>query len=175
MKKMRDLFAKCSKHSRGQVKIQQMAFVLVAIMIFFAIVALFYITIRSGNLKEDAGLLREEEAKELVRKVSSWPEFKWEIEDCAACIDMDKVLVLKDNDAYKDFWDVPFLQIEKIYPPSKGECTKQNYPDCRTITLAEEDKFTAHSAFVALCRYDSVLKTDKCELGKIHLGFRSVG
>lgn len=159
--------------SRGQMKIQQMAFVLLALMIFFAIVALFYITIRSGSLSSDVEALREEEAKEMVRKVSSWPEFAWSASDCAACIDLDKALVLMDNENYNDFWDVPFLQIEKIYPESeKKECNKQNYPDCSTMTFVKEEGFVAHSAFVALCRYDSE-SGSKCDLGKINLGFRS--
>jgi len=154
---------------KGQVKIQQMAFVLVAIMIFFAIVALFYITIRSGSLRQDVETIRDEEAKELVRMASSWPELSWK--DCSACVDMDKALILKESENYEDFWDVPFLQIERIYPvPENGECTRQNYPDCSTITLIKEEGFIARTSFVALCRYDEGIK---CELGKIHLGFRS--
>ena len=39
--------------SKGQMKIQQMAFVLVALMIFFAIVTLFYFSIRVQVLQKD--------------------------------------------------------------------------------------------------------------------------
>ncbi len=161
-------------YSRGQVKIQQMAFVLVAIMIFFAIVVLFYLSIRVNLLKGDVEILRNEEAKEVVRKLAGRPELSWTVTDCASCIDLDKALVLNHRESYEDFWEVPFLQIERVYPDGEGECTKGNYPDCRTITLVDEGIYIAHSAFVALCRHDELMG-DKCELGKIYLGFRSVG
>lgn len=151
-----------------------MAFVLVAIMIFFAIVALFYISVRSASLKGDVNVLREDEARESVKKISGSPEFAWSITDCASCVDLDKIMVLKNRTSYQGFFDFPFLQIEKIYPKSEGECTKQNYPDCGTITLIKEKNYIAHSAFVALCRYDAVFGS-KCELGKINIGFRSAG
>lgn len=35
-----------NKNNKGQIKIQQMAFVLVALMIFFALVSLFYFSVR---------------------------------------------------------------------------------------------------------------------------------
>jgi len=162
-------------YSKGQVKIQQMAFVLVAIMIFFGIVALFYLSVKSAGLKGDVENLREEEVKEIVRKISGSPEFTWSATDCASCVDFDKLMVLKSQASYDGFWDAPFLQIERIYPIEEGECTKQNYPNCETITLVNEGNYIAHSAFVALCRYDSDFDYNKCELGKIHLGFRSVG
>lgn len=162
-----------ANYSRGQIKIQQMAFVLVAIMIFFAIVALFYISIRSAGLKGDVNALREDEARESVKKISGSPEFAWSTTDCASCIDLDKVMALKERESYRDFWDFPLLQIEKIYPESSGECTLQNYPECRTITLIKEQDYIAHSAFVALCRYEGSIS--KCELGKVYIGFRSTG
>jgi len=161
-------------YSKGQIKIQQMAFVLVAIMIFFGIVALFYLSIRSAGLKNDVGQLREDEAKGLVRKMSGSPEFSWGVTDCASCVDFDKIMVLKDQKSYSGFLDVPFLQIEKVYPKGEGECTRGNYPNCKTVTLMNEGEYVAHSAFVSLCRHDSTLNYNKCELGKINLGFRSV-
>jgi len=165
---MKDLYV---SSSRGQVKIQQMAFVLVAIMIFLAIVTLFYLTIRSASLQEDVEILRESKAKELVRMAASWPELYWR--DCASCIDMDKAFILKETQAYNEFWDVPFLQIEKIYPEvEKIECNRQNYPECNKLTLIEEERYITETSFIALCRHSE--KGEICELGKIHLGFRGV-
>ena len=166
--------------SKGQMKIQQMAFVLVALMIFFAIVSLFYFSIRVQVLREDVETLREEDVIETVRKMSGAPEFAWtSAGDCASCIDLDKVLMLKNRTSYNGFWrNIAFLQIVKIYPSSgEGkECTRENYPDCDTITLVDENKnLRGHKAFVALCRYEEVKKYNKCELGKIVMAFETVG
>ncbi|MCH7568199.1 MAG: hypothetical protein IIA87_02145 [Nanoarchaeota archaeon] len=161
---------------RGQLKIQQMAFVLVTLMIFFSMVALFYFSIRYSTLRSDVEEIREQEVIETVRKMSGAAEFAWSIEDCASCIDLDKVLVLKERQSYQNFWRrIPFLQVKKIYPVSEEkECTRQNYPDCSTITIVDEDtNIVTHSAFVALCRYEA--GENKCELGKIIMGFETIG
>jgi hypothetical protein len=164
---------------RGQLKIQQMAFVLVAIMIFFTMAALFYFSIRSAGLQEDVETLREEEVIETVRKMSGTAEFSWGVEGgCSNCIDLDKILMLKERDSYKGFWkNIVLLQVVRVYPTYEGEeCTRENYPDCDTITLVEEDKsFRGHKAFVAMCRYEESLGANKCELGKIVMAFETIG
>jgi len=160
---------------KGQFKIQQMAFVLLAIIIFFALVTLFYFSIRISDLGSGAEELRETEVKETIRKISSTAEFVWTVEDCASCIDLDKILILKERKSYEGFWNSPFLQISRVYPRKSGECTKQNYPECETITLVNTgEDIISHSAFVSLCRYDSKEDYNKCELGKIIMGFETV-
>ena len=156
---------------KGQMKIQEMAFVLVAIMIFFAIVALVYLRVRVSSLKEDVSLQRSDEAIETIRKITNTPEFI-SSKDCDNCADADKIILLKEKKDYQSFWNLDFLQIKIIYPkkPDK-ECTRANYPDCSTITLVNKTKNfgTAKSAFIALCRQEfSESGYRKCELGKIY-------
>ena len=160
----------CVDYSKkGQIKIQQMAFVLVAIMIFFAIAVLIYLSFRINALRCDALLLKEEESKEIVRKFSGMPEFSFR--GCANCIDLDKILMLKERKSYSGFWDLELLKVERIYPVNaKLECTKSNYPDCNTITLIENKNYGAGAdAFVSLCRWEE--KNGgyfKCEIGRIY-------
>ena len=116
-------------YSKGQIKIQQMAFVLVALMIFLALVALIYISFRVENIKGDVEDLGDQEAKELARKLSGTPEFSFTAEDCSNCIDLDKVLILKERKTYKDFWNLDYLQVERVYPHGNGDCKKENYPN----------------------------------------------
>jgi hypothetical protein len=157
-------------YTRGQLKIQEMAFVLVAIVIFFALVSLAYFSIRINSLDKDVGALKEDEAKEIVKKISGVPEFSF-AEDCINCIDLDKVFVLKSRKSYQDFWNLDYLAIEKIYPPGQGECTSGNYPNCKSITIINSSDYgTAYNAYVSLCRHE--FKEGgyyKCELGKIYV------
>ena len=98
---MRRLFASYTK--KAQLKIQQMSFVLVAIVIFFALVSLVYFSISFSSLQEDAEQLRKDEAKQLVRKLSNTPEFAFTSEtDCAICIDFDKAMQLANSEQYKN-------------------------------------------------------------------------
>jgi hypothetical protein len=175
---MIDLYASYSRNRKGQLKVQQMAFVLVALMIFFAIALLFYISIRSGGIVREVESLREEEVIESVRKMAGTAEFSWTASgDCAACIDLDKVFMLKDRAAYKGFWsNIELLQVKRVYPTySENECERENYPNCDTITIIDGGgDLRGLGAFVALCRYDPVEGREKCELGKIIMAYEPI-
>ncbi len=164
-------------NNKGQMKTQQMAFVLVAIMIFFSMVALFYPPPPPPPLENAVNALSESQSVESVRKIFGTPEFAW-VSDCPNCIDLDKVLALKyrANTSYNGFWkDVPYLKVERVYPKFGNiECNKGNYPDCDTISIIEgASGFTSHDAFVALCRYDQSTEGKRCELGKVSMGFKT--
>ena len=62
-------------NKKSQMKIQQMAFMLIAIMIFFALVGLIILTVGFSGLKEKATALQEENANLLVSKLANSPEF----------------------------------------------------------------------------------------------------
>ena len=169
---------KPGKDRRAQMKIQEMAFVLVAIMIFFALVAIVYFSILSGNLKKDAVTLREDEAKELVRKMASSPEFTLN-DQCASCIDVDKVIALKDRNGYEGFWGLDYLAVEFIYPGREGECNRANYPNCKRITIVGNsvEIGKASEAFVSLCRFEpsQEIGYEKCEMGRILVSGKGIG
>jgi hypothetical protein len=164
------------KQKKAQMKIQEMAFVLIAIMIFFAMVALVYFAIRLSSMTENVQAEREASARELARKLADIPEFSWA--ECSGCVDADKVLALKDRVSYRGLWDVDYLMVEKIYPNATNvECTIANYPNCRTITLVNKTKDfgVPASAFVALCSYDaSKGGYERCGLGKIYASAKAI-
>ena len=164
-------------NSKAQMKIQQMAFVLVATVIFFALVAIFYISIRFSTLKEDVTDLRKEEVIETVRKISGTPEFRLEsLEDCAACVDLDKLILLKNRTTYQGFWQgISLLQVERVFPTYQTkECQLESYPRCNTITLIKKEGYESYESYVSLCRYDRSIDQIRCELGKVVMGFENV-
>ena len=165
--------------NRGQMKIQQMAFVLMAIFIFFAMIGLVYFAFSMYSARELAIDLRDKEARELVKKIADSPEFIFTTRgDCGQCLDFDKALALKklvNDGSYKDFWPVNYLAIERIYPPNSNnliECqtSGSNYDDCNIITIIDKGPKTAKAAFVTLIRYDLDKQSKfKYELGRIHI------
>lgn len=165
------------KSFRGQFKIQQMVFVLIATMIFFGIVSIFYVSIRFGSIKGQVQDERQEAVLSQVRKIAGTPEFIWSSwEDCASCIDMDKVFILKNRTSYQGFWkDVSLLKVSRVEPryPS-NECNVNNYPRCNEITLIEKEGYQSYESFVSLCRYDGSISQARCELGKVIMGFEGV-
>jgi len=162
------------KNKLGQLKIQQMAFMLIAITIFFVIAGMFALTMSSANNKKDAESIREENAMTLVSKLANSPEFS-----CGdvfggekvTCIDSDKAMILAQKSIeYKTFWGVEHIEIKLINSDVEKLCSLQNYPDCNTINiLNNETKGAPISNFVSLCRKESFEgeSYDKCEVAKI--------
>jgi hypothetical protein len=160
-------------NKKAQIKIQQMAFMLIAVTLFLVLAGMFILVIRFSGLKESAEILEAENAKLLASKVADSPEFA-----CGNsfgtprtnCIDLDKVMALKSRlGDYRGFWGVDGIEIRKIYPTENiAECTLGNYPECGKITIQASGSGTGVSNFVSLCRKESRAFVDEnCALGRI--------
>ena len=162
------------------MKIQQMAFMLLAVTLFFVFVGLFIFMIAYSGLKDSASTLEEKNALLLVTKLANSPEFS-----CGGsfgnektnCIDADKVMALKTNsNKYSNFWGVDSIEIRKIYPVAYGvrvECTLTNYPQCDIIKILDNGISSEFSNFVSLCRKENIEGKvhDKCEIAKITVSY----
>jgi len=163
----------------GQLKIQEMAFVLMALMIFFALVGLFFIKIRSAGLQNQAEDTKQEVAQRLVLVLANTPELAWG--GCANCLDLDKALMVRKYEnkdkRYSELWKLDFLALEILYPLQKeGECELGNYPDCNMLVLINESKNfgTSAKSFVSVCKRDSFNDDMRCGLGVLYASGRSV-
>ncbi len=167
---------------RAQLKIQQTAFMLLAITIFFVLVGLFVLIFRVAGIRSTANVLAQDDAMLLVSKLANSPEFS-----CGQafgtekldCIDADKVMALKKNsEDYEGFWDVLNIEIRRISPKSEAdiECHEFNYPDCNIISVKSgELGGYSVSNFVALCRKESLEGSvyNKCELAKLIVSYET--
>lgn len=152
---------------KGQFKIQQMSFMLLAVCLFFALIGIFYVTIQQKNLRGVAGDLSRNRAIIISEFISGMSEFS-----CGSyCIDMDRMLVFKNKTQYKDFFpnDIAYIKIAKISKEEK-ECNKMNYPNCSYFKFEyrKSNKTSGEGSFISLCRHDE--KGRFCELGKIIIG-----
>jgi hypothetical protein len=165
---------------KAQMKIQQMAFMLMAITIFFVLVGLFVLVIYMSGLKKTATELEEENAMLLATKLANSPEFS-----CGNafggtrinCVDFDKVMMLKQSiNDYSDFWGVSNIEIRKIYPSIQKDilCISSTYPDCNVLRMYSDEVIGFESSnFISLCRKISYegYPYDKCELAKIMVSY----
>lgn len=155
-----------------------MAFMLIAITLFFALVGMFFLTIQFSKIKNTAGILEEKNALLLVTKLANSPEFL-----CGEsfgtgkinCVDSDKVMALRNSaEKYKDFWGVNNIEIRKIYPSYGGkECNAGSYPNCDIIKIDKGIITSEYSNFVSLCRKESSEDKgfDKCEIAKLIVSY----
>lgn len=158
-------------NKKAQFKIQQMAFMIVAVTIFFILAGMFYIAIYIQGAAREANEQRERRAFINAEIFAETPELT-----CGSyCIDTDRLLVLKNRTSYNDFWPYSSIEVIRIYPKNtRKECTFSNYPFCDTYTILDKkiENTRKVANFVALCRKESLggYIYRKCELGKIMLG-----
>ena len=172
-----------SHNKKAQIKIQQTAFMLLAITVFFVLVGLFVLVFKIGSIKETATILEEDNAMLLVSRLANSPEFS-----CGNafgtskvdCIDADKIMALKESsEKYKDFWGISNIEIRKIYPTDELniECDSFTYPNCNIIQI-KSGGLVGYSVsnFVSLCRKESFEGSpyNKCELAKLIVSYESI-
>lgn len=163
------------KNKKAQLKIQQMAFMLMAVVMFFALVGIFVMVFKVSDLKKSAEILEEENALLLVTRLANSPELSCGgVFDNTAinCVDFDKMIVLKNNaEKYSGFWgkDITNIEIRKILYEQEIICNSENYQDCNVLRIYPKKQGYSVSNFVSLCRKDLLEREfyNKCELAKL--------
>ena len=163
------------KNIKAQFKIQQMAFMLLAVVLFFILVGLFWVVLQSRNLQQQASSLEEEQAIWLAEFLSGSSEFSCSRDLGSYCVDTDKIIILKNQEEYDDFWPVSYVKVRKIDGLPEKSCNIANYPDCNIFNVYSGDEVETGGevgSFVALCRYEKYgdYPIKVCELGKISIG-----
>lgn len=166
----------------GQMKIQQMAFMLIALTLFFILAGMFLLSISLSSLNETKERLNEENAMLLALSLSSYPEFS-----CGAsfggdknfCIDADKFMAFKKvaEKDYQKFWKISSIEIRKIYNESSVVCTESNYPNCGILRVFSTTGIGSDkSAFITLCHKEHYTSSfyNKCEIAKLIVRFEDV-
>ncbi|MBI2047379.1 hypothetical protein HYT26_04440 [Candidatus Pacearchaeota archaeon] len=168
----------------AQLKIQQMAFMIMAVFIFFILAGIFFVSVSVQGMKRDVTRLEREKAIATVANLVDTAEFT-----CgkSLCLDADKLIVLSSGmkDVFEGLWPVAGIKVRKLHPLismqniEDVECTRLTYPECNVFDVYKNDEVKtagAVSSFVALCRKENKegFVYDKCELGQINIAYRAV-
>ncbi len=163
------------KKSKAQMHIQEMAFMLVAVIIFFSIAGLFVVMILFSQIGADRDRMAMEKTLSAIKNLAGSPEF-YCVGSRPNCVDSDKAMALITNENYQKFWQFSRLEILKSSGFKKQEsqrilCTMQNYPDCDRILIYDKNvknKISSYS-YVALCRnvHENGINYQKCEVAKL--------
>jgi ABC-type sugar transport system permease subunit len=155
------------KKKKSQIKIQQTAFMLVFLTVFFGMIALIFMGIFLYSLRDSVEI--QEQQKDVLKALflSSASEFA-----CVGdnyCVDLDKIVFL-NTENYKNLWkDSSYIRVERLYP--ENQAIVKNFQD-----VNYRDEF---GSFVALCysEWDTDLGSGgshyrKCELSKFLVGVK---
>lgn len=149
-------------NAKGQYKIQQMAFMIVAVFIFFVLVGLFFFRWQFSDLQDDFDLLEREQAISSLEVISDMSEF-----NCGAreslCLDEDKIKVMSSAEfsSYKEVLGVDSLKVYSVYPE------KEEF-----VVFDSSRDLKEYSTFVSVCKKKSSegFVYDDCVLGKLVVG-----
>jgi len=165
-----------NKKRKAQLQIQEMAFVLVAIILLFGLVLLGFAVFQSAKVKQLAYEIRKEKTIGMLDSIANMPEFSCKN---AYCLDEEKLIAYlempnEQKETYNNIWEkskIALIKVERILPEESGTCNSQNYPDCKTYTLYQRNiDYQAYSTFMPLCYYDSIYGW-KCDIAKLIVGF----
>jgi hypothetical protein len=151
------------KGRKAQLKIQETAFMLLALIFLFALLFIFYSNYEVRQVYSAKNLALKERAISLLDKFVAMPEFS-----CleGGCIDEDKLIAIRNLTTYGDLWrGVSRIQVVRIYP------SKQ------IITVYQKGTpELTYSAFVPLCKtiYSEGYILQKCDLAKLLVSIEEV-
>lgn len=188
MKRIHNRFKQKNSKGQGQLQIQEMAFMLVAVILLFGLVAMFGMAIFNKSIFTQMNRINDEKNMMLITNLADSPEFKCvgSLISKSNCIDGDKVISLLNKSVYAKFWSFKSLYVLKSSGFNKKEdelinCNLANYPDCDIIKIIDDNKsqnIITTSSYVAFCRkiYEQVdsysgYTYDRCEIARIVGGY----
>ena len=166
------------RNKRGQLKIQEMSFFLIAVVLFFILAGLFALSIIYSNLYDSATEAAEQRTLSSITNLAASPEFSCEGTK-TNCVDADKLMSLMQNRKYENFWPFSSLIVRTWQAFNKTEqemnkCSLANYPDCEYFILYDKEVKNERtiSSYVALCRkeIEEGVVYDKCEIAEFLAG-----
>ncbi len=166
---------------KAQFKIQQMAFMLVAVFIFFTLVALFFLQMNLADLRSSAQNLEKEQAIAALSAWSEMPEFSCD-DMSSYCLDEDKLYILGGENyisLYQNFWPIASIRVYKV----NSDFSVLGEIKCPTLNCNYYDVYDSgqievqrYSTYVSICRTTrregSVLR--ECELGILSIGMKTI-
>lgn len=144
-------------NKKGQLKIQQMAFMLVALFLLLVLAGLFFMSLYSGQLKAQAEQIKKNKAVNIAALIGQSAEFS-----CGSnCIDADRLVALSEKDIYGELWNIESIRIYSVFPKEQGVFTildKQEDKETRTV-----------ESYISLCKRNE--KGFSCKIGRIVIGY----
>jgi hypothetical protein len=160
---------KMIKNKKGQMKIQEMAFVLLAVVFLFALLFLFFARFQFVQMNERAEEVREARTITMLRVVSSMPELRCSRSFGSTtevyCIDKDKLdafSITHIKNKYTSIWQSSHISevvIEEVYGG------KERYFIYKSAN--EPENYFTYSTYIPLC--EETIGNLKCVVAKIKI------
>ncbi|MFZ5954981.1 MAG: hypothetical protein ACOYT4_01020 [Nanoarchaeota archaeon] len=155
---------------KAQLRIQQMAFMILALFFFFILIGLFFFSYQIKSLRTNYEELQKSEAISSLETLTNMPEFAWTYDSsCNLCVDKDKLLILVNQNLYDSFWPVSSIEFIEITDNKTISCPNQN---CNYYSISNSGQKIAkkYSTYITIC--EKFPQYEKCKIGKIIVGVK---
>ena len=156
------------------MQIQQMAFMILAVFLFFILAGLFLLGVQFKDLKKDVIQLETEQAISSLKVIAGMPELSYDSRGSLS-LDEDKLKIMSGNHSsyYSGFWPVASVKVYKLYPKF-DELVKCPSLDCNYFEIYDnkQESVRTYSTYVSICKKirETGYVYDKCEIGKLVVG-----
>lgn len=161
--------------TKGQMKIQQMVFMILGVFLFFILVGLFVLNIQLRGLKGSAEELREAETINSLSTITSMTELSCATNDYF-CLDGNKLEVMAKRKDYAELWPIASLEVYKIYPAPTKQIACPGV-DCNYYKVFDngQNQTQKVSTYISLCyqRMKDFQKYEDCEIAKVLVGVKN--
>jgi hypothetical protein len=170
---------RCKKNiaKTAQLGIQKMAFMIIAVFLFFIFVGLFFLSWQYKDVREGYEELEKEQTISYLSSISDISELNCK-DNSYLCLDEDKLKIMSglpdlEKQEYKEIWPVSSIKVYKIYPSFESliKCPGLN---CNYYEVYDSNQESSKefSTYVLICKKISYSYT-KCEIGKLSAGVKS--
>jgi len=162
------------KGNFAQMKIMQMAFMIVAVIFLFVLVGLFFLNIKIRDIFSSASDLQREQAISSLEVIADMPELNYGSSE-SMTIDKDKLRVMMGDFAksYDSFWTVASVKVYLVYP-SFDEIKKCPAIGCNYYEIYDngQSNIKEYATYVSVCEQvkEGGSDYDSCEIGKLVVG-----
>ena len=126
---------------KAQMKIQEMAFVLLALVLLAIIAFVFFIRFQSTRIERAGEEAKQQAAVSLLDKIASLQELS--CSEGEICVDEDKAMIIKKYDTSSLFQGIKKARIVRIYPSGED-----------IILYEAGEGQESYSTFINLCKQD---------------------
>jgi hypothetical protein len=160
---------------KAQTRIQQMAFMIVGLLFFFILVALFFLAWQYKSLRSGYELSQKDQAISSLKVISGMVELNCD-SSREFCMDEDKLEIMSKKD-YSQIWPVASIRVLKVYPAFTRiiKCPAQG---CNEYVIYDSGQSGTKefSTYVSICKNlkENTFPYERCEIGKLLVGVKLI-
>lgn len=166
---------------KAQLKIQQMIFMILAVILLFGLIIIFLVTFLNKTISSGADDVAELRAKGAVERLAGSAEFGHSDLSLTRAIDLKKALVISlMRDSYSEYWkeysSIRIIRESGLKKSIKDsvQCNFGNINFCDELVILDRNvnNTQEYASYILIC--DEKLEMgnyfDDCEIGKMIVG-----